>query len=100
MGKIFRVSDIRDLERRVSNEEISFGKMVEILNSHAYKHFVVNKKCNLQNVNKRYLVEVSDGVVRKNCIVMAVSKKDAWGIARKILEATYGSSWEFSVNEI
>lgn len=99
MVKIFRIAQIRDLERKVAKEEISYGKMAEILNRTAYKHFVVNKNCNLQNVNKRYLVEASDGVDRKNCIVMAVSKTEAWQIARKILEATYGE-WTYSVNEI
>ena len=99
MGKIFRIAQIRDLERKVENEEISYGKMVEILNRTAYNHFIINKNCNLQNVNKRYLVEVSDGCDRKNCIVMAISKTEAWQIARKVLEATYGV-WEYSVNEI
>lgn len=99
MGKIFRVAQMRELERKVANEEISYGKMCEILNRIAYAHFVVNKNCNLQNVNKRYLVEVSDGCDRKNCIVMAISKTEAWQIARKVLEATYGE-WTYSVNEI
>ena len=78
MGKIFKVAHIRSLERDVANGEISYGKMVEILNQSAYNHFVVDENCNLQNVNKRYLVEASDGLNRKNCIVVALNKKEAW----------------------
>jgi plastocyanin len=62
MEKVFRVADIRKFEQQVTKGDISYSRMVELMNEMAHTHYVVNKNCNLQNVNRRYSPE--EGKVR------------------------------------
>ena len=59
MEKVFKVADIRDLEQKVALGEISYSKMVEIMNEKAEEHYSKVKKLNEPAVSK------SDGIERK-----------------------------------
>lgn len=50
MEKVFKVADIRKFEQQIAKGEISYTRMVELMNEMAHTHYVVNKKCNLQIV--------------------------------------------------
>lgn len=50
MEKVFKVADIRKFEQMVTKGDISYSRMVELMNEMAHTHYVVNKNCNLQNV--------------------------------------------------
>jgi CRISPR/Cas system endoribonuclease Cas6 (RAMP superfamily) len=56
MEKVFRVADIRKFEQQVTKGDISYSRMVELMNEMAHTHYVVNKNCNLQNVTNRALL--------------------------------------------
>ena len=46
MDKVFKVADIRDLEQKVALGEMSYSRMVEILNEKAEQHYSKVKKLN------------------------------------------------------
>ena len=46
MEKVFKVADIRKFEQQVTKGDISYSRMVELMNEMAYTHYVVNKNCN------------------------------------------------------
>jgi len=45
MKKVFKIADIRDLDEKVSRGEISYSRMVEILNEMAEKSYLGNNLC-------------------------------------------------------
>ena len=59
MEKVFKVADIRDLEQKVSLGEISYSRMVEIMNERAYE-----KYCG--KVEKLPIPEVITSVNKRN----------------------------------
>lgn len=50
MEKVFKVADIRRFEQQVTKGDISYSRMVELMNEMAHTHYVVDKNCNLQSV--------------------------------------------------
>ena len=52
MEKVFKVADIRDLEQKVALGEISYSRMVEMLNEKAEEHYSKVKKLNEPAVSK------------------------------------------------
>ena len=46
MEKVFKVADIRDLEQKVALGEMSYSRMVEVLNEKAEEHYSKVKKLN------------------------------------------------------
>jgi len=52
MNQVFKVADIRSLDRKYQNDEISYSRMVELMNEMAHNHYVVNNNCNLHIVIK------------------------------------------------
>ena len=66
MLKVFRVADIRELQRQHMNEEISYSRMVDIMNEMAFNSYYnvcksdtwVNAQHVLPPVNKRVLCQI------------------------------------------
>ena len=52
MDKVFKIADIKDLDMQVASGEITYGRMVEILNEKAYWHYSKVKKLNIPAVIK------------------------------------------------
>ena len=44
MDKVFKVADIRKFEQQVAKGEISYSRMVELMNKMAYEHYVKKSK--------------------------------------------------------
>lgn len=62
MKKVFKIADIRNLERQVANGEITYSRMVEILNEKAYYEYIVNRtddknKCTWKAWNEKPIEE-------------------------------------------
>lgn len=53
MEKVFKVADIRKFEQQVTKGDISYSRMVELMNEMAHTHYVVNKNCNKHDVSNR-----------------------------------------------
>ena len=71
MEKVFKVADIRDLEQKVALGEISYSKMVELMNEKAEQHYSKVKKLNEPAVSgSAYIAKLNDGeeicVIAKN----------------------------------
>lgn len=64
MEKLLRVAEMRDLEKQVAKEEISYSRMVEIINE---KHFMqlVNLRDELETGRKQMLMEFFE-YIKKN----------------------------------
>jgi hypothetical protein len=63
-NKIFKLSDIRELNKQVSLGEISATKMVEILNKMAYEYYIDKA----QNVLDGFTNEVQGEYIKTNFI--------------------------------
>lgn len=63
-NKVFKLSDIRELNKQVSLGEISSTKMVEILNEMAYEHYIDKA----QNVLDGFTNEASGQYIKTNFI--------------------------------
>lgn len=57
MEKVFKVADIRDLEQKVALGEMSYSRMVEVLNEKAEEHYSKVKKLNEPAVSKSEDIE-------------------------------------------
>ena len=68
MGKVFKVADIRDLEQKVALGEMSYSRMVEVLNEKAEEHYSKVKKLNTPVVSNNEALEFCDGVAFANYI--------------------------------
>ena len=66
MEKVFKVADIRDLEQKVTLGEISYGKMVELMNEKAEQHYSKVKKLNEPAVSNG-IEPVREDLVCPNC---------------------------------
>lgn len=65
MEKVFKVADIRDLEQKVALGEMSYSRMVEVLNEKAEEHYSKVKKLNEPVVSNN---EVSVETEKHKCI--------------------------------
>jgi hypothetical protein len=63
-NKIFKLADIRELNKQVSLGEISATRMVEILNEMAYEYY----KNKAQNVLDGFTDEAPGGYIKTNFI--------------------------------
>ena len=54
MKKVFKVADIRELERKVSLGEISYSRMVEEMNERSYLTYSKGEKLPIHGVTHRY----------------------------------------------
>lgn len=63
MKKVFKVADIRELERKVSLGEISYSRMVEEMNERSYLAYSKGKKLPIYGVIWRYLSKVNWGAL-------------------------------------
>ena len=52
MEKVFKVADIRDLEQKVALGEMSYSRMVEVLNEKTEEYYSKVKKLNEPAVSK------------------------------------------------
>ena len=64
MEKVFKVADIRDLEQKVALGEISYSRMVEMLNEKAEEHYSKVKKLNEPAVIGSLPSDVEDYIVK------------------------------------
>ena len=65
MEKVFKVADIRDLEQKVALGEISYSKMVELMNEKAEQHYSKVKKLNEPAVSNLFKCDI--GMMRTYC---------------------------------
>ena len=50
MDKFLKIAEMRDLEKQVSEDKISYSRMIEIINLKAQKHYLENYKLTSLNV--------------------------------------------------
>jgi len=55
MKKVFKVAHIRDLEKQVIQEQISYSRMVEIMNEMAHKAYTKVEKLPIHSVSNSLL---------------------------------------------
>jgi hypothetical protein len=95
MEKVFKTAHIRFLEQQIAKGNISYSKMVELLNKIAHNYYVVSKNCNLQNVtncNFKTVVALYEDVNSKLAVseqILPVHKGDKMTIDDTCYEVDY-----------
>ena len=79
MEKVFKVADIRDLEQKVALGEISYSRMVEMLNEKAEEHYSKVKKLNEPAVSKCDSIERETSCKHSDWIDLYYSSGDLYG---------------------
>jgi hypothetical protein len=77
MEKLLRVAEMRDLEKQVTKGEISYSRMIEIINE---KHFMelVNLRGELETGRKQMLMEFYEYIKKNADIKNSTGYSEFW----------------------
>jgi len=79
MEKVFKVADIRDLEQKVALGEMSYSRMVEVLNEKTEEYYNKVKKLNEPAVSKSEDIERDTSCKHSDWIDLYYSSGDIYG---------------------